>query len=121
MSSQPHPKIEPEGINRIVHKDFPESQVDAVLDVLREYGPEDWHREGWRVKAAVLRLADGKLHALRTAMEVAKCDFRDVLVAAEYPEYGRRTSSPARRLEGAERDQVIARDWDQYEAWLKRS
>ena len=121
MKSQPHPEIESEDINRIVRRDFPESQVDVVAETLCEYGAEKWHREGNRVKAAILRLANGKLDALRTAVEVAKREYRDVLVAAEYPEYGRRTNSSAHTLEGTERDQVIDRDWDQYKAWLEKS
>ncbi len=120
MKRQPHPQIAAADVNRIVHRDFPESQVDAVFYVLEEYGSEPWHRESYRVKAAVLKLANGKLHALRIAMDTAKRDFRDVLVAAEYPEYGRADSS-VQKLDGAERDRVIDRDWDQYKTWLEKS
>jgi len=121
MKTQPHPEIQQEDINRIVRRDFPESQVDIVLDMLGEYGSETWHRESSRVKAAILKLANGKLPALRTAMEAAKRDYRDLILAAEFPEYGRRSSSSARTLEGAERDLVIDRDWNQYKAWLEKS
>lgn len=120
MKEQPHPQIAPEDVIRIVCRDFPESQIDAVLHVLGEYGSEPWHRESWRVKAAVLKLANGNLHAVRIAMDVAKRDFRDVLIAAEYSEYGRQTSLSSQMLEGAEKEQVIERDWEQYKAWLTR-
>jgi len=121
MKSQPVPQIKPEDIDRIVRRDFPESEFDAVLDILHQYGSEKWHREGWRVKAAVLKLANGKLQALRKAMEAAKRDYRDVLLPAEYPEYGRRRITSVRKLEGDERDRVINSDWDQYKAWLEKS
>jgi hypothetical protein len=42
-----------------------------------------------------------------------------VLVAAEYPEYWRMTSS-GRKMAGIERDRIIDSDWKQYEAWLNR-
>ncbi len=121
MKKQPHPQVAPADVNRIVYRDFPESQVDAALHVLEEYGSETWHRESWRVKVAVLKLANGNLHALRIAMDVAKRDFRDVLIAAEYPEYGRQTSLSSQTLEGTEKEQVIERDWEQYKAWLTKS
>ncbi len=120
MRNQPIPDIKPEDIDRIVRRDFPESHYDAVLEILHEYGSEKWHRDGWRVKAAVLKIANGKLHELRIAMDTAKRDYRDVLLAAEYPEYGRQTLYSARAFGRAEPDQVIDRDWDQYKAWLER-
>ena len=121
MKNQPIPDVKQEDIDRIVRRDFPESQDDAVLDILQQYGAEKWHREGWRVKAAVLKLANGNLHALRIAMDVAKRDFRDVLMAAEYPEYGRTDTSARKKLDEAERDRVIDRDWEQYRTWLTKS
>ena len=120
MKNQPIPDIKQEDIDRIVRRDFPESQEDAMLEILHQYGAEKWHREGLRVKAAVLKLANGKLHVLRIALNTAKRDFTDVLVAAEYPEYGRADSS-IQNLHGAERDRVIDRDWNQYKTWLEKS
>ena len=85
-----------------------------------EYGVETWHREANRVKAAVLKLANGNLDALRRHVDVAKRDYRDALLAAEYPEYWQRSSSPARKLESIEAVQVIDRDREQYRSWIER-
>jgi len=120
MKNQPAPQIKPGDIDRIVRRDFQKSQFDAVLSLLGEYGFEKWHRESDRVKAAVLKLANGKLDALRRHLDVAKRDYRDVLVAAEYPEYARQTSGSSRRLEDTEKNRIIESDWEQYRAWLEK-
>jgi hypothetical protein len=116
---QPIPDIKPEDIERIVRRDFPESQFDAVTAMLSVYGVEQWHRERHRVQAATLKLANGNLEALRKHIEIAKRDYRDVLVVAEYPEYWKGRSANL-EISHKERSRIIDRDWQQYQAWLNR-
>ena len=82
--------------------------------MLGEYGMERYHREVPRVRLAVLKLAGGDTAQLRAHLDVALADYRDVIAAAEYPGYGRAMDPPP------DVDGTIARDWEQYEAWLRR-
>lgn len=72
---------------RILH-DFPAPGsahgIITALDRLPEeagYGEE--HLRSERVRAAIVLLADGSLSGFRRAVELAKTDWRDLLVAAE--------------------------------------
>jgi len=90
MPSQPTPNVSRADVERVVRRDFPADRVPEVLAMLGEYGTEGWHRESDRVRLAVLKLAAGSLEMLRQEIEVAKSDYRDVLVGAEYPDYIKR-------------------------------
>ena len=116
---QPIPDVSLADVERIVRRDFPGTEFDAVMAVLKQYGTEKWQRERARVQLAALKLADRDLDKLQRFIEVASRDYRDVLVAAEYPEYGRRTSSVANPA-AIDREEVIDRDWEQYQNWLSR-
>lgn len=113
------PNVSEADVERIVRRDFPKERFEAVMEMLGEYGKEGWHREGHRVRVAVLKMANGRLDALRRHLEAAKRDYRDVLVAAEYPEYWRATSG-SRKLSKEEHQQVVEADWNQYESWFRR-
>jgi hypothetical protein len=63
---------------------------------------------------ACLKCANGNLKELARVVEDACCDYRDVLLAAEYPRYIRGKSQEAKR-------QAIESDWNQLQAWLNRS
>ena len=84
--NQPIPEVAENDIIRIVQRDFPPKQFDAVMPILNEYGTEDWQRGVNRVRLAVLKLVGGDLQALRHEIDVARSDYRDVLAYAEYSE-----------------------------------
>ena len=116
---QPVPQVTAADIERVVRRDFAETEVDAALAILAEDGPQAWHREPARVRLAALKLANGSLEGLRRAVDRAKLDYRDVLAPAEYPkftEFGLR----ARRLRSRVQQQIFSDDWQQYERWLKK-
>lgn len=115
---QPVPTVSKADVVRVVRREFESDQVAAVMEVLSEYGTEDWHREQYRVCLAVLKLAQGNLDSLREQIEVAKCDYRDVLAYAEYPEYMTKVP-PGADLPAQEVRDVIKRDWLHYQSWLK--
>jgi hypothetical protein len=114
---QPTPDVTAADVERIVRRDYPPSQQDNALAMLREYGDEGSQRGAARVQLAVLKLANKNLKQLRYWIEQAKLDYRDVLCPAEYPKYGRWGGVDTASEE--ERRKVIDSDWAQYERWLK--
>jgi hypothetical protein len=117
--NQPIPKVTEIDVIRIVQRDFPAEQFEAVMSILNEYGTEDRQRGVNRVRLAVLKLAGGDLQALRREIDAAKSDYRDVLAYAEYPEY-MQTVPPSGGLAEDERNKIIRADWKQYQSWLNR-
>jgi len=119
MPSQPTPNVSSADVERIARRDFPADRVVEVLAILREYGAEPWHPEVDRVRLAVLKEASGSIEGLRQGIETAKCDYRDALVGAEYPEYFKKVSG-AGALPPEQVQRIIDSDWKQYQDWLKR-
>lgn len=66
-----------------VRRYFREADVATALGVLAEYGSESWHREPERVKRDAAIVSRGSLEKLRETVELAKTDYRDVLVGEE--------------------------------------
>jgi hypothetical protein len=62
---------------------FPEEQLSEVLNVLSEYGTEEWHREVERVKRDAVIMSRGSIDNLRSAIRLAMHDYRDVLIGEE--------------------------------------
>ena len=112
---QPIPAVTLDDVERIVQRDFPRERFGEVMAVLNEYG----QRERARVQLAVLKLAAGSLESLRQHVAVARQDFRDILVAAEYPGYSQRRMLQVPKLPIEEQQRIIEADWAQYEAWLQ--
>jgi hypothetical protein len=111
---QPVPNVSSSDLSRVVERDFPievRAEVASLLDAYRD-------NEAVRVKLAILKLADGDVSKVRHYVGAATQDYRDVLAWAEYPAFLHRGWS--RDLPANKRDAVIAADWEQYEAWLKR-
>jgi hypothetical protein len=118
MQNQPIPVVSSVDVERIVRRDFREEQIAAVMAVLNEYGTEKWERERSRVQIATLRMAHSNLEVLRRYVAAAKQDYRDVLAAAEYPEYSTK-GFRIRELSKAEQRRIMDADWKQYESWLR--
>lgn len=87
--------------------------------MLDGYGTDDGDREADRVHLAVLKLAAGSIERLRSEVENAKSDYRDVLGGAEYPGYMKRLLR-IQKLSSDERQRIIEADWKQYQDWLSR-
>ncbi|MCA9278574.1 MAG: hypothetical protein H6815_07940 [Phycisphaeraceae bacterium] len=83
-----------------------------AIEMLDRYGTKSWHRERDRVHLAILKECNGELERVGWLVEIACCDYRDVLAAAEYPEESR---LPAGHVDLAAARQ---RDRQQYEKWL---
>jgi hypothetical protein len=113
---QPIPEVNSDDVTRIVRRDFPDTQLEDVMAIVTEFASQ-WDTA--RVQLAALKMANGNLDSLRRQIAAAKQDYRDTLVAAEYPEYWKSTSSGC-TLSKSERKRIIDADWRQYESWLRR-
>jgi hypothetical protein len=60
-----------------------------ILELLDSYGVEPYERERERVQLDIVKLSAGSEAKVREYVAVAKRDYRDVLVWAEYPEESR--------------------------------
>ena len=73
-----------------VREVFPHHSPADVFAVLDLYGVEPYERERERVQLDILKLSEGDIDKLRNTVALAKRDYRDVIVAAEYTNLGRR-------------------------------
>ena len=98
--------VDRELLVRKVHETFPATDVADVLALLEEQ-PE------MRVQLAVVKNAAGSMDRLLAWLYEARKDWRDVLVAAEYPRQAayRPGQAPA---------EIIAADLAAYQAWLRQ-
>ena len=99
---------------------FPSEQYDIVMGALSPYAASRLCKECSRVRLAALKLAPGNLESLRRHIANAEQDYRDVLVAAEYPEYMRAGGFWVSKLPRKEQRRIINSDWDQYTKWLQQ-
>ena len=118
MYTQPTPDVTQSDVERIVRRDFLLEQFEAVMSLLDEYGLKTWQRERPRVQLAALKLSAGDLKKLRDQIASAKCDYRDVLSGAEYPDFSKECTG-LRQPSAEERARIIESDWKQYESWLR--
>ena len=117
MTSQPTPRVTDADVERIVRREFDAARVEEVLTLLDEYGTESWHGEHARVRLALLKLSAGSEDRLRTNVQAASTDYRDVLCSAEYPSYIEQV--PANGSMGTDEEQrIIDADWEQYRKGL---
>ena len=117
MIEQPTPQVSEEDIERIVNRDFADSERETVFSILEEYGSDEWNREPERVRLAALKLSNGKIALLRRAIESAKNDYRDTIAPAEYPNY---LKLGVGELSENETQRIIEADWEQYQEWLSK-
>jgi hypothetical protein len=80
-----------------VQAHFAENKWAQVLELLDGYGVEPYERERERVQLAILNLSLGDEEKLRENIAVAKQDYRDVLLWAEYPEESRIDTAEKRK------------------------
>jgi hypothetical protein len=121
MQHQPIPNVTSNDVERIVRRDYSETQFSSVIDVLKIYEQSpSGRRELARVQLAALKLANGDPDALRRHINTAVRDFRDVLGPAEYPEYSRKIAFRSREFPAVEKERIIDSDWDQYQRWLAK-
>jgi hypothetical protein len=110
------PEVTEADVERIVDRDFAPAERQAVLGLLRQSAEEI----GPRTQLAILKLSDGKLEHVPLHMDIAHRDYRDVLAAAEYPEWLEVGFTGTEAMSAEEVENLKRRDWEQYLAWLSR-
>jgi hypothetical protein len=105
-------------VERVVRREYAPEQRDTVIALLEEYGAVD--QPQWsRVALAILKLSGGDVEQVRYHLKLAKMDFRDVLIPAEYRR-GSEGSSAHTPEEYAAAEQRVADDWREYQEWLHK-
>jgi hypothetical protein len=97
------------------------TQRASVLAELQAYGREAHEREPERVWLAILRLSEGRSDRVAQFVDLAKRDYRDVLMWAESPAEGQAlwTVNPDLSPEQRRRREELRRqDRQQYRDWL---
>ena len=103
-----------------IKKMWPDADPDEILDILDEYGKENYETGCMRVQLAILKLSGGDRERLPELIKMAKMDWRDVLAYAEYPEEMKTGPIKMRDMSKREAQSVRQRDKRQYEKWLKK-
>lgn len=108
---QPVATYSPADLPRVIARDFA-GREEEVTRILADYPRCTGEKGGGlRVHMACLMLAKGDLGRLGRLVKVACVDFRDVLAAAEYPDYMKAATL-------AEQQEAICTDWQRLQAWL---
>jgi hypothetical protein len=97
---------------------FPDPEMRAEAErLLASYGAGSHEKEVPRVRLAILKNtgAGGDLEALRAQVQLAKTDYRDALVGAEYG----RQAHELFTMEPKKRKRLSKQDQDEYIAWLE--
>jgi len=67
-----------------IHRRFPPDQISKVSALLRSYGEQAYEREVDRVRWGILSVSGNDIFKLERTVAMAKTDYRDLIVAAEY-------------------------------------
>ncbi len=100
---------------RIVRRDYPEALWQEAEALLATYGKEPHEAEVLRIRIDCLKIANGDMEELRNCILLAKADYRDVIVNAEYPSMAKYTGDFSSRQARAR----MRSDWNQLMRWLR--
>ena len=64
---------------------FPGRPAPEIMEYLDLYGTEPHERERERIQYDILKLCKGSLDRLLSLIDLAKRDYRDIIMQAEYP------------------------------------
>jgi hypothetical protein len=113
MTDRDYPTLLPRVLARLFPDPTARSRADAILG---SYGQESYHNEIERVRLGILRLAGADLAGLERWTALARMDYRDLLVAAEYPRTFARDR--LRERDPAKYAALGRRERAEYDAWL---
>ncbi|MGB5178134.1 MAG: hypothetical protein WBP44_05320 [Gammaproteobacteria bacterium] len=111
---QPTPTYEKSDLKRVVAREFGTEAMDEVTSILESYGAESWQREPLRVSMACLKLANGDIARLKSFVQSACKDYRDIIAWAEYSAYMRAHDPEAQQ-------KAIESDWKELQTWLHQA
>jgi hypothetical protein len=72
------------GLLEEIQKLFPPEHISKASALLLTYGEETYEREVDRVRGGILAISGNDLAKLERMVAMAKTDYRDLIVAAEY-------------------------------------
>lgn len=112
LMSNEYPPPEPTAadFDRVLRREFAPRDVAEASATLELYTA----REAQRVRLATIRLANGDLTRLKQEVHNACCDWRDVLLPAEYPS---QSSRKFRLADEKEKERIRETDWRKYHEW----
>lgn len=111
------PDITSNDIKRIIKRDFPNDDLAEIMEMLSEYKSNTIKGRN-RIHACILKLANGDKYSIEKYVERAKCDSRDVIAWAEYPNQFKHPFHF--NLPKDQQNKLIEDDWLQYQAWFNR-
>lgn len=117
--SQRVPTVTPEDVDRLVMREFPEHYKE-LTQLLAEFRSKRFPGEEDRVRAAVLKMAAGDYGQIPQLIDSARQDSRDVLAAAEYPNYLKKRQRERARLSESEKQAIYDADWRQFDEWFRK-
>lgn len=109
------PSVTNNDIRRIIQREFPQMGSDEIESILSTYKSATDEGSN-RVYAAILKLSNGDIELLKTYVQKANHDYRDIIALAEYPNYS--ACAFEDDLPEEKEEQLINDDWLQYEAWF---
>ncbi len=112
MKNQPVFQPDVSDIDRIIKRDYPQSQFFSIKSIINRYGINE--KECTRVQMDSLKLANGNVDKLVQVIEMAITDYRDVIMSAEYPNYTKSSKGDIIN------SRAIREDWEQLMAWYNR-
>lgn len=102
-----------------VRQIFPNDDPTEILAILNLYGTDLYEGGRERIYLAALKLSDGNKDKLLSAIRLAKEDFRDVVIPAEYPGLDKIGFTEASELDAEGKRKLIEQDLHQYLSWLQ--
>ena len=105
-------------VEQLALREFPDLNLADIMAVLDRYGTQPHEKEIPRVHLALLKLSNGRMDVLRSDVEVAKTDYRDILAAAEFPAEMALRPFWADRSNATEIARARREDRQQYREWL---
>ena len=117
---QPVPTVMEQDVERIVRRDFPATEVYAILSMLAEYGRDTYHWEPLRVRIDILKIANGDPSLIRGLVDNAKGEYRDAIFFAEYRRWGDHAFTSESELTPEEEQKLIDADWKEFQDWFTR-
>lgn len=113
------PNVSRDDVERIAAREFSHDQAPQILEALASYGTESYQPEVDRVHLDILKLSNGNFDRLIREIDNARCGYRDTMMTAEYPNYGKKMLH-IDKLPPEERKKIIEDDKIQYETWLNK-
>ena len=68
-----------------IREAFPDADHVEIMKLLNTYGTQPYERERERVQLTIIRICQGDASRLQYQVDIAKIDYRDILVFADRP------------------------------------